>query len=186
MEIPPHKLALHRRPFYVKLHDARGYLHYDLRLEFERVLLSWALPKGMSYDPGVRCDAIEVEDHRREYGAFEGVHESGTIMLWDRGMWEPHSECVDVSACLRKGVLRFTLYGEKLKGGWMLTRTRSSQNTRTVWKISKEPDSFARSKDARSILEEAPYSVSTGRTLEEIERDWGQGQGKGKSGPTLF
>ncbi|MGB6743153.1 MAG: DNA polymerase ligase N-terminal domain-containing protein [Terracidiphilus sp.] len=187
MKSKPQNPAFLRR-FFVKYHDASGYFHYDLRLEYEGVLRSWALPKGLSYYPGDHCEAIEVEDHRREYGPFEGVHPSGTIMLWDRGMWEPYPECIDINACLQKGILRFILAGEKLKGGWTLTGSDcQKRNGRSVWTISKNPDSFARSEDAPSILEEAPNSVlKNRRTLKEIERDWHQGKKLPPSEPTLF
>ncbi|HVU46400.1 MAG TPA: DNA polymerase ligase N-terminal domain-containing protein [Terracidiphilus sp.] len=178
-------LAFSRRPLFVKYHDAGGYLHYDLRLEYQGVLLSWALPDGLSYYPNDRYEAIEVDDHRKEYGAFEGVRERDTVMLWDRGMWE--SEQVDIGACLRKGVLRFSLYGEKLKGRWTLTRSlRQKSNGRVIWAICKDADAFARSQNAISIMDEAPYSVISGKTMEEIRQSWGTGRKGPHSELTLF
>jgi bifunctional non-homologous end joining protein LigD len=84
-------------------------------------MLSWALPNGVSYDPNDRYDAIQVDDHRKEYGPFEGVRERDTIMLSDRGMWAQSPKCIDIDACLRQGVLKFEPYGDRLKGGWALT-----------------------------------------------------------------
>jgi bifunctional non-homologous end joining protein LigD len=187
MQSKPQNSVFLRR-FFVKYHDASGYLHYDFRLEFEGVLLSWALPKGLSYYPGDRYEAIEVEDHRVENGIFEGVHPSGTIMLWDRGMWQPQPECIDIGACMQKGILRFVLGGEKLKGGWTLIRDENpKRNGRAVWTISKDADSFARNADAPSILEEAPNSVlKKRRTLKEIERDWNPDKNPPPAEPTLF
>lgn len=180
-------LAFSRRRLFVKYHSAAGYLHYDLRLEYLGVLLSWALPDGLSYYPNDRCKAIEVDDHRKEYGMFEGVRERDTIMLWDRGLWEPEPECGDINACLRKGELRFVLYGAKLKGSWTLTRNPWQQkNGRAIWTISKNSDPFARVQDAMSILDEAPYSVISGKTLEEIRRTWGITRKGPRSESTLF
>ncbi len=104
-----------------------SHLHYDLRLEWRGVLLSWAVPKGPSLDPATKRMAVQVEDHPLEYGDFEGVipageYGGGTVMLWDRGTWTP--EDPDVDAALKKGELKFTLHGKKLRGSWVLVRTR--------------------------------------------------------------
>src|SRR5579871_6727027 len=102
-------------------------LHYDFRLEFEGVLLSWAVPKGPSLDPSVKRLAVQVEDHPVDYGGFEGVipegeYGGGTVMLWDRGEWKPENG--DPDAAMAKGDFKFTLMGEKLKGSWVLVKTR--------------------------------------------------------------
>src|SRR5690349_18306336 len=102
-------------------------LHYDFRLEWGGTLLSWAVPKGPSLDPTVRRLAMQVEDHPIEYAKFEGVipagqYGGGTVMVWDRGTWLP--EQPDVEAALKKGDFKFQLFGEKLKGSWVLVRTR--------------------------------------------------------------
>ena len=111
--------------FCVQKHLA-SHLHYDFRLEHKGVLLSWAVPKGPSLDPSVRRLAMHVEDHPLEYGTFEGVipegYGAGIVMLWDRGTWTP--EVDDVDAALKKGDLKFTLDGVKLKGSWVLVRTK--------------------------------------------------------------
>ena len=113
------------RFFCVQKHLASR-LHYDLRLEHNGVLWSWAVPKGPSLDPAAKRLAMHVEDHPLEYGSFEGVipegYGAGIVMLWDYGTWQP--EVDDPDAALRKGDLKFTLDGYKLKGSWVLVRTR--------------------------------------------------------------
>jgi bifunctional non-homologous end joining protein LigD len=120
------------RAFCVQKHLA-SHLHYDLRLEHQGVLLSWAVPKGPSLDPKTRRLAMHVEDHPIDYGHFEGVipsgYGAGIMMLWDRGTWTP--EVDDVDAALTRGDLKFTLDGYKLKGSWALVRTKGGPGGET-------------------------------------------------------
>jgi bifunctional non-homologous end joining protein LigD len=149
-------------------------LHYDFRLEWKGVLLSWAIPKGPSLDPSVKRLAMQVEDHPVEYGSFEGVipageYGGGTVMLWDRGTWSP--EVADVDAALSKGDLKFTLHGKKLRGSWALVRTRGyGGSSKTSWLLIKHRDAFASTKD---ITQQKPRSVLTRRLLAGIARDEG-------------
>jgi bifunctional non-homologous end joining protein LigD len=169
----------------MKKHHATR-LHYDLRLEWNGVLLSWALEEGPSYRPGETRKAVEMEDHSRANLLFEGVHETGPIMLWDRGTWEPHLESDDIESSLREGILRFTLHGEKLKGAWTLERTNTVRNTpRPVWTLCKHADAFAESYTGRCILEEQPNSV-TGKTMEEIVQSWTRPKDKHERQSRLF
>src|SRR5207248_10221899 len=112
----------------IQKHDASR-RHYDFRLEHDGVLKSWAVPKGPSLDPAERTLAVQVEDHPVDYGSFEGIiprgeYGGGTVLLWDRGTWEPIG---DPHEGYRLGKLKFILHGEKLHGGWMLVRTRGGQ-----------------------------------------------------------
>jgi len=160
------------RFFCVQKHLA-SHLHYDFRLEHDGVLLSWAVPKGPSLDPKTRRLAMHVEDHPIEYGEFEGVipegYGAGIVMLWDRGTWTP--EVDDVDAALKKGDLKFTLDGYKLKGSWVLVRTggryaaaRGGNPDRT-WLLIKHRDEWAGDVD---ITEFAPNSVRSGGDFEDI------------------
>jgi bifunctional non-homologous end joining protein LigD len=150
-------------------------LHYDFRLEWHGVLLSWAVPKGPSPDPSVKRLATRVEDHPLEYGGFEGTipegeYGGGTVMLWDRGTWTP--EVDDVDAALEKGDLKFTLDGEKLQGSWVLVRTRLGYggSAKPQWLLIKHRDRYASTRD---VLAEKPRSVLTKRLLADIARDDG-------------
>jgi bifunctional non-homologous end joining protein LigD len=158
------------RFFCVQKHLA-SHLHYDLRLEHEGVLLSWAVPKGPSLDPRDKRLAMHVEDHPIEYGSFEGVipegYGAGVVMLWDVGTWTPEVE--DIDAALKKGDLKFTLEGVKLKGSWVLVRTRgyggSSRDSSRSWLLIKHRDDWAGAVD---ITEFAPVSVKTGGDFADI------------------
>jgi bifunctional non-homologous end joining protein LigD len=147
--------------FCVQKHLA-SHLHYDLRLEWKGVLLSWAVPKGPSINPADKRLAMQVEDHPIEYGEFEGVipegYGAGIVMLWDKGTWEPETD--DVDAALRKGDVKFRLDGFKLKGSWVLVRTRgygeSSSGSGRSWLLIKHRDDWAGPIDITTF---APTSV---------------------------
>jgi bifunctional non-homologous end joining protein LigD len=166
------KRAGRERFFCVQKHLA-SHLHYDFRLEHEGVLLSWAVPKGPSLDPKTRRLAMHVEDHPLDYGDFEGVipegYGAGIVMLWDRGTWTP--EVDDVNAALKKGDLKFTLNGYKLKGSWVLVRTggrypgaRGGDPNRS-WLLIKHRDEWSGDLD---ITEFASKSVKSGGDFEDI------------------
>jgi bifunctional non-homologous end joining protein LigD len=149
------------RFFCVQKHLA-SHLHYDFRLEHNGVLLSWAIPKGPSLDPATKRLAMHVEDHPFDYGEFEGVipsgYGAGIVMLWDMGTWIPESD--DVDAALKKGDLKFTLDGYKLKGSWVLVRTKGkwAGGGDRSWLLIKHRDDWAGEVD---IAEFAPLSVKS-------------------------
>ncbi len=157
------------RMFCVQKHDATR-LHYDLRLENDGVLLSWAVTRGPSPDPAQKRLAVRTEDHPIDYGDFEGVipegYGAGTVMLWDRGEWEPLH---DVGEGLRKGKLHFRLHGSRLRGGWALVRMRGREK-RENWLLIKEADERAQD-DPEALTEGFVTSVKTGRDLDEIAAD---------------
>jgi bifunctional non-homologous end joining protein LigD len=144
--------------YYIQRHAARR-LHYDFRLELEGTLKSWAVPKGPSFDPADKRLAVQTEDHPPEYGEFEGVipqkqYGAGEVLLWDRGVWTPEDR--DPLEALRKGRLHFRLEGEKLAGGWILTRTRGAED-KPQWLLIKRNDEHARSDF--DVVRERPESV---------------------------
>lgn len=162
-----------RLAFVVQKHRATA-LHYDFRLEWDGVMLSWAVPKGPSLDPTVKRLAMQVEDHPVEYNDFEGIipageYGGGTVMIWDRGTWAP--EVADVAAAVKKGELKLTLRGKKLHGSWVLVRTRPrGGDKRPSWLLIKHRDEAASTAD---VAETEPRSVVSKRLLCEIARDEG-------------
>ncbi|MBZ5556921.1 MAG: hypothetical protein LAO77_06545 [Acidobacteriia bacterium] len=159
------------RFFCVQKHLA-SHLHYDLRLEHNGVLMSWAVPKGPSLDPRTKRLAMHVEDHPVEYGEFEGVipegYGAGIVLLWDRGTWTP--EVDDVDAALKKGDLKFTLDGYKLKGSWVLVKTSGRYagargGEGRTWLLIKHRDDWSGELD---ITEFAPKSVTSDSDFDEI------------------
>jgi bifunctional non-homologous end joining protein LigD len=156
------------RIFVVQRHRARR-LHYDFRLEVDGVLASWAMPRGPSLDPSVRSLAVHVEDHPIEYRDFEGVipggqYGAGDVIVWDRGTWAPaHDE--DPRAAIADGELHFDLYGEKLRGRFVLVRTRQDRASREQWLMLHKRDEYAQS---GWKPEEHRQSVKSGRTNEEV------------------
>ncbi|MGC2034981.1 MAG: DNA polymerase ligase N-terminal domain-containing protein, partial [Thermoplasmata archaeon] len=157
--------------YVIQKHDASR-LHYDFRLELEGTLKSWAVPRGPSLDPAKKSLAVQVEDHPLDYGDFEGVipkgqYGGGTVLLWDRGTWEPVNEPI---SGYRSGKLHVVLKGRKLRGEWALVRMHGTAGEKGKnWLLMKGRDRFA--DPGRNILEEAPKSVKSGRTLERIGED---------------
>ncbi len=165
------KAAQSSGAFVIHKHAARR-LHYDLRLEHGGVLWSWAVTRGPSLDPGEKRLAVHVEDHPLEYGAFEGTipegeYGAGSVIVWDEGKWIPESDPV---RGMEKGHLAFTLEGHKLGGRWHLVRLKPRRGEkRDNWLLIKVDDDFAR--DDEDILETAPDSVKSGRSVEEVGED---------------
>jgi bifunctional non-homologous end joining protein LigD len=163
----------HRLRFVIQKHDATR-LHYDLRLELDGVFKSWAVTRGPSLDPHDKRLAVEVEDHPLDYGDFEGTipkkqYGGGTVMLWDRGYWEPEGDLTAEEA-LKKGDLKFTLEGDRLHGSFVLVRMRHDRNggKRTNWLLIKHNDDFSVEKDGAAVLDDNMTSVASGRSMETI------------------
>ena len=162
-----------RRRFVIQKHDATR-LHYDLRLELDGVFKSWAVTRGPSLDPGDKRLAVEVEDHPLDYGDFEGTipkgeYGGGTVMLWDRGYWEPEGNRSPEEA-LAKGDFKFTVEGDRLHGSFVLVRMRHDRDggKRTNWLLIKHHDAFSVDEDGAAVLEKNLKSVASGRTMDAI------------------
>jgi bifunctional non-homologous end joining protein LigD len=161
-----------RRRFVIQKHDATR-LHYDLRLELDGVFKSWAVTKGPSLDPQDKRLAVEVEDHPLDYGDFEGTipkgeYGGGTVMLWDRGYWEPEGNKSPEHA-LANGDFKFTLEGDRLHGSFVLVRMRSREGEkRSNWLLIKHHDDFSVDEDGAAVLEKNDTSVASGRTMVAI------------------
>ena len=160
----PRKARAKTLAFVVQKHRATA-LHYDFRLEHEGAMLSWAIPKGPAPDPSIKRLAMMTEPHPMDYNDFEGVipegeYGGGTVMIWDRGTWEP--QVPDVGAALAKGDLKFTLHGRKLRGSWVLVRTRNRQ-----WLLIKHRDAAVSTED---LTLSKPLSVVSRRTMAGIAR----------------
>jgi bifunctional non-homologous end joining protein LigD len=160
--------------FVIQKHAARA-LHFDLRLELDGVMKSWAVPKGPSLDPSVKRLAMQVEDHPIEYNAFEGTipqgeYGGGTVMLWDRGTyayWDKDPDPVEqLREGYRRGDFKFELKGKRLKGSWVLVRIKRGDPEKPQWLLIKHQDKFAR--PGSDIVAEETTSVTTGRSMEAI------------------
>ena len=155
--------------FMVQKHDATR-LHWDLRLEADGVLKSWAVTKGPSLDPDIKRLAVRTEDHPMDYATFEGTipadeYGGGTVMLWDRGTWHPIEG--KSSDDIEEGHLHFVLDGERMKGEWLLIRMKPKKGEkRENWLLRKLDDEYAQEGDA--LVEQALTSVDTGRSMAEI------------------
>ncbi|HEX3901919.1 MAG TPA: DNA polymerase ligase N-terminal domain-containing protein [Polyangia bacterium] len=174
----PEAPAERPRAFVIQKHAATR-LHYDFRLELGGVLKSWSVPKGPSLDPAVKRLAMQTEDHPLAYAEFEGIipqgqYGGGTVLLWDRGTWEPQE--ADPHQAFAAGNLKFFLKGSKLRGGFALVRikprgSRRGDDDGRNWLLIKEKDAETRPEAAGIVTEERAESVATRRTLEEIAGD---------------
>ncbi len=148
--------------FVVQQHAATA-RHFDLRLEVDGVMRSWAVPKGPSLDPSVKRLAVEVEDHELAHNAFEGATGNGGVIVWDRGAYEQGGR-VPWPQALERGHAVFVLHGEKLRGGFALQRTRPG--AKPQWLLLKRRDEQAQR--GGDVVAERPESVASGRTLDEL------------------
>lgn len=162
--------------FVIQKHDASN-LHYDFRLEVDGVLKSWAVPKGPSTDPSEKRMAMPTEDHPLEYADFEGVipegeYGAGLVLLWDAGSYDNTTTDDDdneipMKQALKNGHATFWLYGEKLTGGYALTRTGTGKDERWILVKKKDDEADAR----RNPVSTEPKSVKSGKSLKEIEQE---------------
>ena len=166
--------ASQKLAFVIQKHAA-SHLHYDLRLELDGVMKSWAVPKGPSLDPSVKRLAMQVEDHPIEYNSFEGTipkgeYGGGTVMLWDRGTYSYGGTNPDplegLRGGLKKGDFKFVLNGTRLQGSWVLVRTRSDSSGKPQWLLIKHKDEHA--VPGSDVTAEHLTSAVSGRTMEEI------------------
>lgn len=148
--------------FVVQEHQATAH-HFDLRLEVDGVMRSWAVPKGPSLDPTVKRFAVQVEDHSMAHNEFEGPTSGGAVIIWDRGAYEQGGR-VPWPEALERGHAVFVLHGEKLRGGFALQRTRGGEKPQ--WLLIKRRDEYARG--GSDIVEERPESVQSGATLSDL------------------
>jgi bifunctional non-homologous end joining protein LigD len=165
--------------FVIQKHAARR-LHYDLRLELDGVMLSWAIPKGPSFDTKTRRLAVRTEDHPLDYAGFEGViprgeYGGGAMIVWDRGTWRCEG---DARQQLAEGHLKFTLEGVKVRGRWHLLRTKGFDDADgngkgESWLFFKGKDDFVDRE--RDVVAERPESIVSGRTVEEVAAGAGAG-----------
>jgi DNA ligase D-like protein (predicted 3'-phosphoesterase) len=149
--------------FVVQEHAATAH-HYDLRLEVDGLMRSWAVPKGPSLDPAVKRLAVQVEDHDKSHNDFEGALGAGGVIVWDRGTYEQGGR-VPWPEAIERGHAVFVLHGEKLRGGFALQRTRPGEKPQ--WLLIKRRDEEAR--PGSDIVAERPESVASGRTLDDLQ-----------------
>src|SRR5215213_8200904 len=168
--------AKQKLAFVIQKHAA-SHLHYDLRLELDGVMKSWAVPKGPSLDPTVKRLAMQVEDHPIEYNTFEGTipkgeYGGGTVMLWDRGTYTyggSDSQIDPIDGLRRgyqKGDFKFVLLGKRLRGSWVLVRTRRDEQGKAQWLLIKHRDEYAA--EGSDVTAEYQTSVATQRSMDEI------------------
>ncbi len=163
------EISTSRLKFVIQQHAARA-MHYDLRLEIDGVMVSWAVPKGPSLNPATKRLAIMTEDHPMEYRTFEGIipkgeYGAGPVIVWDRGTYKNLRD-VSMEKALKEGQLEFFLYGKKVRGGFALVRTADKTTEKSRWLLIKMRDDEASAR--RNPVSSQPESVKTGKTI----KDW--------------
>ena len=157
--------------FVIQKHHA-SHLHYDFRMEMEGVLKSWAVPKGPSYDPGIKRLAMMTEDHPYDYAGFEGIippgnYGAGNVIIWDQGTWEFIEPGNDPVRALAAGKLTFRVYGKKMFGEWALVKIKGRSPKGNEWLLLKHRDEFANAKvDVTAV---APRSVVSNRLVDDVD-----------------
>jgi bifunctional non-homologous end joining protein LigD len=177
------KVAPSKRLRFVIQKHAATRLHFDFRLELDGVFKSWAVTRGPSMDPADKRLAVEVEDHPLDYGDFEGVipkgqYGGGTVMLWDRGYWEP-APGTDPHQSLAKGDFKIVLHGERLNGEFVLVRMKhdreGGRSKKNNWLLIKHRDAFSVEENGGALVEKETTSVASGRPMEDIAAGKGKG-----------
>ena len=167
-----------RHQFVIQQHAARA-MHYDLRLEIDGAMVSWAVPKGPSLNPAIKRLAIQTEDHPIEYNKFEGIippgeYGGGPVIIWDRGTYknikEKDGTLFPLSRCLDDGRVEFFLQGKKLTGGFALVRTGSDEGEKSKWLLIKMRDEYADAR--RNPVASQPESVKTGKTIGDWKKKY--------------
>lgn len=178
---PSKTRAAEQLHFVIQKHDASR-LHYDLRLEMDGVMKSWAVPKGPSADPAVKRLAMQVEDHPIEYNSFEGTipageYGGGTVMLWDNGTYEienPADDQMNSAAhhAYANGELKIIFHGKRIRGSYALVRTKGmgGSSSKPAWLLIKHRDKYARPESESVLTEKYVKSVTTGRTMDHISK----------------
>lgn len=178
------KKASKKSLYVIQKHDA-SHLHYDLRLEIDGVLVSWAIPKGPSLDPSVKRLAIQTDDHPMEYGDFEGIipqgsYGAGTVMVWDIGSYEniktKNGQLVPMGQCLKDGHIEVNIHGEKITGDFALIRTHG-MGAKNSWLLIKMQDKYASTK--KDPVKTRNKSALSGKTMNQIAKNengaqWGK------------
>lgn len=171
-----------KRPvFVIQQHAARA-MHYDVRLEIDGVLVSWAVPKGPSLNPAIKRLAVMTEDHPMEYRKFEGIipkgnYGAGPVIIWDRGTYKNLRD-VSMEKALKDGLISVFLYGKKVRGGFAFIRTSDKTAEKSQWLLVKMNDDYAdRRKNPVSSM---PESVKSGKTIKDLKKKMKEMEKKGK------
>jgi DNA ligase D-like protein (predicted 3'-phosphoesterase) len=159
--------------YVIQKHKATN-LHYDLRLELNGVLKSWAIPKGPTIDPSQKKLAVPTEDHPIDYADFEGIipegeYGAGAVIVWDKGTYRNLKKNISLEEAYDEGKLEIFIYGKKLKGAYVLLRTGKKQDEDKRWLLIKMKDKYA--DPGINPIETEPESVISGRKIEDLKKD---------------